>query len=464
MLVPAAGWWAPDLWAMGQPTTAQNHSALPGAEWPTESVQLRDGRTLRGLIESEDDAWIHLIQVRRPRGRPMHLVIRPVERASVGEVARLQPQQRTELRQRIDRFLNRARIEAARMDAVPLGIVTAEGNHYQHYRGKWFTLDGTVDELTTRRIIVRIEQFFTAYRQVLAPRTESRRPLRLVIFGSMDEYHTFLRRLGKRLRNQACFFQEENLVVAGSELTRFAAMLAAVNAQHQRLRDELDQLQKQLPVRLAEIAEEFRQQGVADAEIAKLLRVRRVRFQKEIEQKQSELQRCNRENARKFDEVTRRTFVRLYHEAFHAYLENYVYPHRTHQVPRWLNEGLAMVCEGGLLEADALRVDAPDGDLLKRLKAALAQEDSLTLKRFLSAESRAQPPDSDEDRFYVYSWGLAYYLTFEKHLFSSPALEKYVRRPSHGVDVAPIERFEELVGMPVAEFEKVWREYVRELP
>ena len=48
-------------------------------------------------------------------------------------------------------------------------------------------------------------------------------------------------------------------------------------------------------------------------------------------------------------------FRRLAHEAFHAYLETYVYPRQAYDVPRWLNEGLAQTFEAGLLEdADVL--------------------------------------------------------------------------------------------------------------
>ena len=37
-----------------------------------------------------------------------------------------------------------------------------------------------------------------------------------------------------------------------------------------------------------------------------------------------------------------------------------VYNPATHDVPRWLNEGLAQVFEGGQLESGSLRIDAPD--------------------------------------------------------------------------------------------------------
>ena len=41
-------------------------------------------------------------------------------------------------------------------------------------------------------------------------------------------------------------------------------------------------------------------------------------------------------------------------------------------MPPWLNEGLAVIFEGGLLEGNTLRVDAPNPVALKKLKADLA--------------------------------------------------------------------------------------------
>ncbi len=56
------------------------------------------------------------------------------------------------------------------------------------------------------------------------------------------------------------------------------------------------------------------------------------------------------------------------------------------------------------------------------------------------------------DRYYVHAWGLAYYLTFEKHLLGSPALEKYLQ--SGNARLAPVQRFQQLIGMPLEQFEQ----------
>jgi len=453
-----SGWWLLAAPAKGAAPPAQNGSAANLAQWPTERVELLSGGVLRGFVESEDDLWIRLIEIHQPRGRPMYLLIRSIDRASVAKVDRLEPQQRAELKQRIDQFRNRSRIEAGHWQAIRLSLVTRSGSHYRRYRGKWFTLESTADEEMTRRMIVRVEQVFTAYRQVLAPRSQPRRPLRLVVLGSMDEYRTHLKRLGIDIRNPACFVREDNLVIAGSELSRLAGQLDGIRARHEQLREELERLEQEMSTRLAALSRKFKEDGLSRSETQRLLLMEKVKFQKQIDAKRKELDRCDAENRRMFDGLTHRMFARLYHEAFHAYLENYVYPYDEYRVPRWLNEGLAVMFEGGLLEAGTLRVDAPREETLRRLKADLAGSRPLSLQDLLTADAGEYLLHAGANRHYDYSWGLVYYLTFEKDLLASPELQRYVALASQ--DTPPLERFEELTGTPLTKFEAIWRAYI----
>jgi len=430
---------------------------MPPADRSLESVEMLDGRRYQGFIESQDEAWLNLIQIQRPSGQPMYLVIRPIERSAIAAVVRLDDPQRARLRQQIEQFVNRARIEAGRMEGVRLTSVTRNDLHFQRYRGKWFTLDSTADEPTTRRIIVRLEQVFTAYRQILAPRTEPQRPVQMVVLGSMAEYRTHLARLGLSLQNPACFIAEENLVVAGSDVRQVGAALAKVRTQHDQLQDELDLLLKEMPLRLADLARQMQADGLPSDQVTRALLNKRREFEAGIKKKRNDVQAANRENDRIFQSATNQMFTRLYHEAFHAYLENYVYPHETHAVPVWLNEGLAQVCEAGLLESDTLRIDAPNREALKRLQADLRGKQPLSLEGVLAAGPGDFLSGEQSNRLYVYSWGLAYYLTFEKRLLGSPALDQYVAVSVK--TMAPGERFEKLVGAPLAKFEPDWREY-----
>jgi hypothetical protein len=90
----------------------------------------------------------------------------------------------------------------------------------------------------------------------------------------------------------------------------------------------------------------------------------------------------------------------------------------------------------------------------------------MRLAELLSADADAFLPahrggDGTATRLYAYSWGLAYYSTFELSLLDAPTFADYVA--DEGDDRSPIRRFEELVGQPLAEFERNWREAMLKL-
>jgi len=429
-------------------------------DWPTERIMLRDGSTYNGLIESEDEHWLNLIQVFRPRGRPMYVVIRPLERSRVLEINRLTEPQRAELRQRIEQVINRARIEAARADNIPLSLDRRDGMYFRRYRGKWFSLESTLDDQTTRRIVVRLEQVFTAFRQMLPPRTEPQRTLRIMVLGSTSEYQHYLRRLGIDIPHPACYLPEDNLVVAGSEFARFAAEMAKVQRHHAEIDSQLKELERQLSSRLAEIARQMKADGMPSEKLSRSLWAERRRFEELIGGKRNELRVAARENERLFQQVAGRMLTRLYHEAFHAYLESYVFPRQEYDVPVWLNEGLAQIVECGLLDGDLLRIDVPHAEALRNLKADLQSGEPLEIGALLRATNEQFFSPESKSRYYAHAWGVAYYLTFEQGLLTSAGLTDYVRK--QGPQSAQ-QRFEKLVGCSQEEFQRRWRQYILEL-
>jgi len=433
-----------------------------------EHVELLDHSRYAGLIESEDGDWLSLIRIQSPRGQQMHLVIQPFDRRQIVSVSRLDADKRAALARQIDEFRNRASIEAVRMESLRLEPSEAEGHNYRHYRSKWFTLDSTADEQNTRRVIVRAEQVFAAYRQIASPRSEPAQPPRLVVLGSMDEYQSLLAKLGLKIRieNPACFLEERNVVVIGSDLARLAAATGQISAQNAQLRRDLRDLEDRLAERLRATAESLRKSGLANGEITRELTRERGKFNRQLEKKREELRQSDQQIDRLFKRSARQTLARLYHEAFHAYLRNYVYPRHQYDVPPWLNEGLAVIFEGSLLEGNTLRVDAPSPATLKKLKADLAGSAPLELEKLLAAGAgqfllAADVRPADVDRYYIHAWGLAYYLTFEKHLLGSTALEKYLQ--SSNAHIPPAQRFQQLIGMPLDQFEHEWRAYIRSL-
>ena len=64
-------------------------------------------------------------------------------------------------------------------------------------------------------------------------------------------------------------------------------------------------------------------------------------------------------------------------------------------------------------------------------------------------------------RSYYYSWGLAYYLAFDQEVLDTPRFAAYLNPTAAAKP--PVERFEELVGIPLEEFEPRWRKAMLEL-
>ncbi|MCA9268957.1 MAG: DUF1570 domain-containing protein, partial [Planctomycetales bacterium] len=352
-----------------------------------------------------------------------------------------------------------------RMEDVELARSDEQGRTALHYDGSWFTLDSTADEESTRRCVVRVEQIFRAYRQLLPPRSQPQAPLRVMIFGSQDEYNDYLQTIGASIANGAFYSQQANVIAAASELNRFADRLTLARSRHEELRKTYQRLDDGLPKQLAELGAQLRGQGFAERDVDNELNARRLAWRNEMTAALVQLTAADRRNEGRFVDVTQEMFERMYHEGFHAYLENYVFPHERHSVPIWLNEGLAQVFQSGRLEADMLRIDAPPADSLRLLQAELAGDEPMSLTDLLAAPQREFQEQSVQPqraaRLYAAAWGVAHYLTFHQPLLGSAALDEYVATDAE--QLAPPARFERLVGVPLEKFEQQWRTTMADL-
>jgi len=449
--------------ALGQPpedggaaAASPKHGDSP-PEWQFESLKLKDGTVYTGLIQAERETEIEFAEIIRPPGKAMFAVVRPVAPASIEETIRLEGDARAELLNRFRQLRNRARIEAGRIEDVVLREDVRDG--VQHWTADrfWFHLDSTAEASMTRRCVVRAEQMFRAYRQLLPPRTEQAGGLRLLLFGSLDEYRRFMRESGFRIPNPAFYSSSHNMIVAGSDLNSYARRLAQVQARNREVRRQYRMLDAGFPDRLTSVLDEMRKRGYGETEIEQEAKLRKAVWQRQYDAAMKEIDLAERQNEAKFAEVSERMLTRLYHEAFHAYVENYVYPQRNGAMPRWLNEGLAQIFESGQLDADTLRIDAPDRDRLTRLHADLTEGDSLAVTDLLSAEEdeflAAHESDAAQ-RHYLYCWGLAYYMAFENSMLAGKAMDQYVANKEN---YGPTARFVRLVNMPLQKFHAQWQ-------
>ena len=437
---------------------AQAPPADPPGRWRLETLVLKSGAKYHGLIQSQSETEYDFAEIVQPPGKAMYAVVRGIPSEAVTRVERLDDAERKELASRFSRFRYKAAIEAGRIEQVELREEMRDGAPHQVYDGPWFMLASTSDAERTRQCVVRVEQIFRAYRTLLPPRIAEPQPLFVSLYGSLDDFRGRLRTLDLSLDNAAFYSPRERTILAGSDLNLFAERLAQMRKEHEDVKETYARLDVEHVRVLSALNAELKAGGFSDDEVASEIRQRKAAWKAEMEQALAANAARQRTNEQKFADVTRQMFARLYHEAFHAYLDTFVYPHDTHHVPRWLNEGLAQVFETGQLDGDSLRIDAPDRERLTRLREDLAAQ-PLPLAQLLTAQEReflGPHSDTSAQRHYLYAWGLAYFLAFDENLLATPRLDEYVAQDAKRLD--PIARFERLVNQPLPKFEARWRE------
>jgi regulator of replication initiation timing len=439
----------------------------PASPWHFEKLTLKNETVYQGLLlrttpgEAGEAEFAHIIQ--RP-GKPMSAMVRVIPLRNVKQIDHLPPDQRDVLAARFHFFRRRATIEARNMETITLvPYVGPDGNRLV-YEGQWFQVRSSADDESTRRCVVRIEQMFAGFRQLLPPRVEPRGRLRIILFGSMDEFRRQMGRRNLKIENPAIYSLTENMIVAGGDLSRFSEQLSRIRNDHEKLLRDFNGLERVFQRRLATISEEMIASGFQREEIKMEMALQRTTWRKQQARTQRAINEANRRNETAFAKVTNRMLKRLYHEGFHAYLENFVFPHHEFHVDRWLNEGLAQIFENARFDVEVLRLDAPDPALLARLQADLTSQSRLRLVQLLTAPDSkflARHALDNTDRRYLYAWGLAYFLAFERDLLVGDALTNYVVPLQKASP--ELARFEELVGEPLDKFEIRWRDYMLKL-
>ncbi len=434
-------------------------AAPPVGAWELETIEVAGRGEVHGLIESRAEGELTFVEVVRRPGESMFLVRRwSLPEKGVKIRAELPRQKHAELAERIERFANRRNIDSSRMASLELAPLSREGRRFLAYSGPWFDLWSDADDETTRKLIVRVEPMFSAFAQILPPRREPEKRLTIVIFDAVDDYRGYLHERNLEALASAAFYsRSRNEIVAGSELGRYRELVAEIRDRNAALVKHYELLEAELPAELARHSRELRAAGLSTEEIRGELKIRRAAWNKEFEALRAEIAAVERRNEEAFAAVAREMLARLYHEAFHAYLENYLFPAGEYNVPRWFNEGLAQVFEAGRLEADSLRLDAPPSDQLMRLQAELRSDSPLPLAELLTAPDErfllVHGGDRSYARYYLYAWGLAFHLVFHENALQPERLEALFDETSQ----SPKEKLAEWVG-PLPEFEARWRQ------
>jgi hypothetical protein len=417
--------------------------------WKFDVVHLKNGGTLRGMLEQQTATEIRFRCVSRNPGSHTVVIPTTLRRDEVDSLDLLDAREREILAARLKALDPTGKGEAQRMASLELKPV-AWGKDGKvkalRYESTHFLLESNASEDVVRRAAVRLEQIFTAYTRFLPPRQEVGHRTTILLAQSQADYQALLKDRGRLLLNPAYYDVERNEIVCGTDLQRLGDMLEQTRQRHQRLLGELRDKE-------AELKKLFKGQ-VPPA------------LEKDIKTARAEIDEQVKKNDELFQEATRQLFRVLYHEAFHAYLMNFVYPPEEADVPRWLNEGLAQVFETASIEAGELRVGQADKARLTQAQGALGRGELVPIADLLESGPKQfvvlhASDQQTSDRYYLTAWGVAFYLTFERRLLGSKAMDRYVVELKRGTD--PASGFAELVGETPKEFEKEFHQYVKDL-
>lgn len=453
-------WAAMSLLAL--PLHAQPSSPL--RDQSTDVLKLQDGSQLQGMLLEESGRNLEFLEINRPPGKPMFAVIHTISSNKKKSLDKITGDDRTRLKQLVDRLRNHTQIRAAEKDSLTLKRTRSdilETDDAWQYEGERFVLVSPLSEDMTRTFAVRVDQIFQAYEHWLPPKQKPNSPIQIVLFHSIDNYSAYLRKIGLQIDNPAVYVPHTNQVLIGSDLGAFHARLEVAQTAHQAILDQWTEREKKLPEDLNQLAKRLKEAGWSPDEIITEVQTRREAWQRDFKKTQGQIQVVARRNQSTLDTMMNQATQHLCHESFHAYVENYLYPQDAYEVPIWLNEGLAQLFEHAQFENGTFRIDLPPKEILTSLKDRLERDNGMSLQRILQTQAGSFIlfENLHEGRLdYDVAWGLAWYLVFQKQLFTPGGLDRYVHKRSE-----PTPTVEETFGESVSRVQAEWVAFIRQL-
>ena len=401
---------------------------------PTDTLLLLDGSQLSGMLLEESPRGIEFLEINRPPGKPMFAVIHKISNSRKNRLQKVSGEQRKQLEEVVNRLRNHTQIRAAAKDSLKLVRTKSdilETDQAWKYDGDHFVLISPFSENMTRSLAVRVDQIFQAFEHWVPPKRKPEQPIQVVLFSSIGSYSAYLKKIGLRINNPAVYVPHTNQVLIGSDLGTFQQRLEIALKQNEDAVEQWTQIDKKLPEELNQLAKRLKEAKWSPSEIANEVQSRREAWQRDFKRRLNQVQVVNRRNDADLQAILDQTTRHLCHESFHAYLENYVYPQADFDVPVWLNEGLAQLFEHAQFDNGTFRIDLPPQELLGQLQARVTRDHGMCLQQMLQTPAGSfllfeNLHGSQLD--YDVAWGLAWYLVFQKQLFSPKQLDRYVHR------------------------------------
>lgn len=429
--------------------------------WKLDTVYRQAREPLKGLVVRQGPDTVEFKQVVRRAGSPTLVFALAIRLSDISRLELIDDSDRAALIQKLERLESDRRRLFAHLRRAELGVPSedlpgltaspwpgdATGKTMARvYAGQRFRLITTAGPELAQLVALQLDQVFAAYAQVLPPRVTGSMPVTILLARTPAQYAALAKDKGGLL-NPAFFDPSTNTVVCGSDLDEFEKKIDTLREHHAA---EFARIQKGEQ----DLKTAFKNRPPADLMAA--FQDARTRLRAVVDRNEATIR-----------QERRQLLERLNHEACHAYLANNVFPAAKGGLPRWLDEGLAQVFEGALVEAGELRADYPDPQRLARFRKAMQAGEIPPLADMLRADGQTflvQHPEArrQSDRAYLMAWALAYWLLFDRQALSGSTLEKALEARAQGAPT--IAFFEALAGKPLAEAEKQWREAMRTLP
>jgi Protein of unknown function (DUF1570) len=424
----------------------------PVAEWKLDELIAANGARYRGIVLEETDKGVRFRVVRRPPGRATVTLTSFFLKHEVARIEKIAETERAAVKLKLAELDPTGAGERRRMEGLDLTAAEWLGtpNAAKRYDADQFILVSSASEEITRRAAVRLEQIFIAYGRFLPPRVRpaADRPLSVLLAPDKDEYAKLLTGLNGPVLNPAIYDPSRNRITCGTELRRLGQDLTAARVHNVQQLATLDKYEEDV------------------RRLYKDSRAERDRHLAPVGEQRRKIWAVEAANERKFNETTAQLFALLYHESFHAYVTTFVYPplppadvkagKGTGELPRWLNEGLAQIFETAILEGGELRVGHADRVRLQRVRELRTKGGPLPVadlvrvggESFLATHAVQK---SAADRTYLCAWAVAFHMVFERHLFGTPELDRYLTAINSGGEPGPA--FERLVGKSLADYD-----------
>ncbi|MFT3878878.1 MAG: DUF1570 domain-containing protein [Gemmatales bacterium] len=416
----------------------------PALKHEFDQLTLHNGSRIEGLVVEE--ATLHIrfqFLAGKPGVRTMVFEV-TYDRTEIAGISKAKEPGRSLAREHFNKIETSKKREAAKVEQLPLNKapwIEGTGTAY-FYQGPYFELLSNARESLVRLVAVRLDEIFAAYVNTLGQRHQPRKPVRVILFHTLAEYRAWQQKKGISILNPAVYDAKADEILIGSDLENQSRQLDELNSKQQEQLKELTDQKKKLQKHYS---------GQPPALLTK-----------QIQQLTYQLHTLHTENEDTYAKIEAAFYSILYHEAFHAYLEQWVFPSSRYYVPRWLNEGLAQIFENAFVEVDQLKIGRIDEKRLLEIQDEVRRGRFMTIREILQAPAqqffvRHTKESFDADRHYNASWALSHFLTFDLKLLGSPALVDFVSSPVSGDEV---KRFEKLTGMPIETCQQRWRDYL----